>query len=268
MEKIVRNHGGLFISDEVQTGWGRTGGKWFGIEQWGVTPDIITSAKGLGNGSPIGLTVARADVADAFKGLTISTFGGNPVTTTAAKAVIDFIEEQNLMANAPTPAAICAADWKTSRQASADWRRARHGLMQAIELVEDRKTKVPAVTQTAMLMEVGARESNSDRQGRNVWKCNPPLTADEYQPQRRGPVHWSAGQEPDGMCGGGRRTMTSAVQPLERNLEQFPELHPALDSQSALAEANRSLFCFDAPCMDAYPTRIDVPRFIKKIGKR
>ena len=60
VEKIVRNYGGIFISDEVQTGWGRTGGKWFGIEQWGVTPDIITSAKGLGNGSPIGLTVARA----------------------------------------------------------------------------------------------------------------------------------------------------------------------------------------------------------------
>jgi len=54
--------------------------------------------------------------------------------------------------------------------------------------------------------------------------------------------------------------------PLERNLEQFPELHPALDSQSALAEANRCLFCFDAPCMGACPTHIDVPRFIKKIA--
>ena len=97
--KIVRNYGGIFISDEVQTGWGRTGGKWFGIEHWGVTPDIITSAKGLGNGSPIGLTVAQPEVADRVKGLTISTFGGNPVTTTAAKAVIDFIEEQNLLAN-------------------------------------------------------------------------------------------------------------------------------------------------------------------------
>ena len=52
VEKIVRNHGGIFISDEVQTGWGRTGGKWFGIEHWGVTPDIMTSAKGLGNGIP------------------------------------------------------------------------------------------------------------------------------------------------------------------------------------------------------------------------
>ena len=60
--------------------------------------------------------------------------------------------------------------------------------------------------------------------------------------------------------------MSSAVQPLERNLEKFPELHPALDRQSALAEANRCLFCFDAPCMDACPTHIDVPRFIKKIA--
>src|ERR1039458_4644671 len=99
VEKIVRNHGGIFISDEVQTGWGRTGGKWFGIEHWGVVPDIITGAKGLANGSPIGLTVAKPQVADGLTGVTLSTFGGNPVTATAAKAVIDFIEEQKLLDN-------------------------------------------------------------------------------------------------------------------------------------------------------------------------
>ncbi len=98
--EIVRNHGGIFISDEVQTAWGRTGNKWFGIEHWGVTPDIITSAKGLGNGMPIGLTTARPEVADALRGVTISTFGGNPVTNVAAKAVIEFMEEQNLAVNA------------------------------------------------------------------------------------------------------------------------------------------------------------------------
>ena len=65
---IVKKYGGVFISDEVQTGWGRTGGKWFGIEQWGVQPDIITSAKGLGNGAPIGLTIARPEIADSVKG--------------------------------------------------------------------------------------------------------------------------------------------------------------------------------------------------------
>src|SRR5258708_16353858 len=104
---IVREHGGIFISDEVQTAWGRTGttrtgNGWWGIEQWGVTPDIVTGAKGLANGLPIGLTAARAEVADSITGLTISTFGGGPIPAVAAKAVIDLIEDENLAANAPT----------------------------------------------------------------------------------------------------------------------------------------------------------------------
>src|SRR5579871_514296 len=99
VERIIRNHGGIFISDEVQTGWGRTGNKWFGIEQYGVVPDIITGAKGLANGSPVGVTVARPEVADSVRGLTISTFGGNPVTSTAANAVLDYIQDHNLLAN-------------------------------------------------------------------------------------------------------------------------------------------------------------------------
>src|SRR5713101_7272182 len=97
--KIVKKYGGLFIADEVQTGWGRTGKKWFGIEQWEVTPDIITGAKGLANGVPIGLTVTTAELADKFQGLTISTFGGNPVTSVAVRAVIEVIEEENLREN-------------------------------------------------------------------------------------------------------------------------------------------------------------------------
>jgi 4-aminobutyrate aminotransferase-like enzyme len=97
---IVRKYGGLFISDEVQTGFGRTGGKWFGIEQWGVEPDIITCAKGVANGTPMGVTTATAEVADSFRGLTISTFGGNPVSCAAALATIEVIEEENLVQNA------------------------------------------------------------------------------------------------------------------------------------------------------------------------
>src|SRR5215472_9614344 len=93
---IVRRYGGIFISDEVQTAWGRTGGKWWGIEQYGVTPDVITSAKGLANGLPIGVTMATPEIAESVRGATISTFGGNPVATTAAKAVIDFIDQENL----------------------------------------------------------------------------------------------------------------------------------------------------------------------------
>jgi 4-aminobutyrate aminotransferase-like enzyme len=72
VEEITRQHGGLFIADEVQTGWGRTGDKWFGIEHWDVSPDIITSAKGMANGVPIGWTIATAAVADKFPGLTFA----------------------------------------------------------------------------------------------------------------------------------------------------------------------------------------------------
>src|SRR6266702_3932197 len=96
---IVKKYGGLFISDEVQTGFGRTGKKWFGIEHWEVEPDIITSAKGMANGAPVGCTITRPEIADAYKGLTISTFGGNPVTAVAARATIEVIEEEKLLEN-------------------------------------------------------------------------------------------------------------------------------------------------------------------------
>src|SRR5215203_6522013 len=98
--EIARNYGGLCISDEVQTGWGRTGDKWFGIEQWDVVPDIMTSAKGMANGVPIGWTIATPEVADKFPGLTFATFGGNPVSTAAALAVIKLIEDGDLRTNA------------------------------------------------------------------------------------------------------------------------------------------------------------------------
>lgn len=159
VEKIVRNYGGIFISDEVQTGWGRTGGKWFGIEHFGVVPDIMTSAKGLGNGTPIGVTIAKPEVADAVKGLTISTFGGNPVMSTAAKAVIDYIDEHSLMTNAEETGAYLRnrlEELKSKYTVIGDVR--GMGLMQAMELVEDRKTKQPAPGATAQLMEA-AREN-------------------------------------------------------------------------------------------------------------
>src|SRR6476661_9392652 len=97
--EIARSRGGLCIADEVQTGWGRTGDKWFGIEQWNVTPDIMTSAKGMANGVPIGWTIATPEVADKFPGLTFATFGGNPVSTAAALAVIKMIEDDDLRTN-------------------------------------------------------------------------------------------------------------------------------------------------------------------------
>ena len=179
VEKIVRNHGGIFISDEVQTGWGRTGTKWFGIEQWGVTPDIMTCAKGLGNGSPIGLTVAKPEVADAVKGLTISTFGGNPVVSTAAKAVIDYIEEMNLPANCEATGAYLRGRLLELQERHAIIGDVRGmGLLQAIELVEDRATRVPAAAATARLMEACREQGLLLGKGGmygNVLRFSPPM---------------------------------------------------------------------------------------------
>jgi 4-aminobutyrate aminotransferase len=176
---IVRKHGGIFISDEVQTGWGRTGGKWFGIEQYGVVPDMITSAKGLGNGAPVGLTVATPEVADSLRGITISTFGGNPVAATAAGAVIEFIEEQNLLANAAQTGAYLQDKLKELQERHALIGEVRGmGLMQALELVRDRTTKEPAGAETLLVMEAARENRLLIGKGGifgNVIRITPPL---------------------------------------------------------------------------------------------
>ncbi len=177
--KLVREHGGVFISDEVQTGWGRTGGKWWGIEQWGVTPDIVTSAKGLANGFPIGLTAARPEIANSVKKLTISTFGGGPIPTAAAKAVIDLIEQENLAANAASTGAYLHTRLRELQDKHALIGDVRGmGLMQAIELVQDRVSKAPATAEALRLME--AARDHRILVGRggidgNVIRISPPL---------------------------------------------------------------------------------------------
>ncbi|HEY7785077.1 MAG TPA: aspartate aminotransferase family protein [Pyrinomonadaceae bacterium] len=143
--EITRKHGGLFIADEVQTGWGRTGDKWFGIEHWNVEPDIITSAKGLGNGVPVGITVATPEVADSYPGLTFSTFGGNPVSMAAALAVIHLIEEEDLKRNAAEVGGYLRQKLEALKEKYPVIGDVRGlGLMQGLELVKDRETKEPA----------------------------------------------------------------------------------------------------------------------------
>ena len=156
--EIVKRHEALYIADEVQSGWGRTGGKWFGIEQYGVKPDIVVAAKSLGNGHPVGATVARADVADSFKGLTIATFGGNPVAMVAAKAVVDVIAKDKLLDNATTVGGHFRKRLEGLQEKHPLIGEVRGmGLMQGVELVKDRKTKEPAPEATSAVME-GAKD--------------------------------------------------------------------------------------------------------------
>jgi 4-aminobutyrate aminotransferase-like enzyme len=154
VHRIVKDYGGLFISDEVQTGFGRTGKKWFGIEHWEVIPDIITCAKSMANGVPVGATITTSDLADKFQGLTISTFGGNPVTSVAARAVIEVIEEENLRENTYIVGGYFREKLEILKEKYTLIGDVRGlGMMQAIELVRNPETKEPAPIETTELME-------------------------------------------------------------------------------------------------------------------
>ncbi|MDF2967994.1 MAG: aminotransferase [Nocardioidaceae bacterium] len=98
--EVLAEHGILFVSDEVQTGWGRTGDHFWGYEAHGVTPDALTFAKGIGNGTAIAGVVARAGLMDCLQANSISTFGGNPLATAAANATLDYLLEHDLQKQA------------------------------------------------------------------------------------------------------------------------------------------------------------------------
>ncbi|MEQ1858260.1 MAG: aspartate aminotransferase family protein [Longimicrobiales bacterium] len=151
--EVIRKYGGLLVIDEVQTGFGRTG-RWFGIEHYGVEPDIMVMAKGIANGFPVGATITTDEIAKAWKGKTISTFGGNPVAMAALCATQEVLRESGAPANATARGA-------ELRRALLDLQK-RHawigdvrgmGLMQAMELVCDSKSKEPDAKRTAKLLE-------------------------------------------------------------------------------------------------------------------
>ena len=178
--KIVREYGGVYICDEVQTGFGRTGGKMFGIEHWGVEPEIMTMAKGIANGFPMGVTMATDEVAGCFEGsLTISTFGGNPVSSTAALATIEVMEQEDVPARAEALGARLRdglEDMAGRHEVIGEVR--GMGLMQALELVQDRKTKTPAPEQATQILdrarELGLLLGKGGLYG-NVLRISPPM---------------------------------------------------------------------------------------------
>ncbi len=180
---IVRKYGGLFISDEVQTGFGRTGGKWFGIEHWGVEPDLMTFAKGLANGAPIGATIATSEVADSFKANSISTFGGNPVSMRAGVATLAYMEEHELPEHVETVGSYLSTkllDLKDKYRVIGEVR--GKGLMLGMELVKEKKE--PAGTEVLKLFEATKKRGLLIGKGGlygNVVRITPPMTVEKPQ---------------------------------------------------------------------------------------
>ncbi|MBI5836724.1 MAG: aspartate aminotransferase family protein [Candidatus Eisenbacteria bacterium] len=183
---IVRKYGGVFICDEVQTGLGRTGGKWWGIEHWGVQPEIMTMAKGIANGMPLSATICTPAIADSFKALTISTFGGNPVSAAAGLATIEAIEKERLRENAEKTGALLRAGLEKLKgkypRILGDVR--GMGLMQGVEFVKDEtahdRTPNPQAL-TGLFEETRKRGLLIGKGGLNgnVARISPPLVASE-----------------------------------------------------------------------------------------
>jgi alanine-glyoxylate transaminase/(R)-3-amino-2-methylpropionate-pyruvate transaminase len=157
--EIIRSYGGLFISDEVQSGFGRTGSRWFGIEHWGVEPDIMVMAKGIANGMPVGATITRPEIAASWTPKTFSTFGGNPVSMAAACATLDVMVTEDVPSRAETRGTQLSQGLHELED-QYDWigESRGMGLMQALEIVHDKHTKEPAPETAKALLEAAREE--------------------------------------------------------------------------------------------------------------
>jgi len=183
--EIVHRYGGLFICDEVQTGLGRTGKYWFGIQHWDVEPDVMTMAKGIANGSPMGVTITTAEISAKLEGLTISTFGGNPVSCAASLATIEVVEEENLLDQIEKNGARLRQGLEALQDKYPLIGDVRGmGLMQGVEMVRDRKTKEPATKEVNQLFEATRKRRLLIGKGGiygNALRIAPPLVATEEQ---------------------------------------------------------------------------------------
>jgi alanine-glyoxylate transaminase/(R)-3-amino-2-methylpropionate-pyruvate transaminase len=177
---VIRAHGGLCIADEVQTGFGRTGENYWGFQNFGVTPDFVTMAKGIGNGAPLAAVTTRMEIAKALtQRIHFNTYAGNPVSTAAGLAVLDVIDTDGLQENSRVVGGRLKAGLERlmrSHTLIGDVR--GMGLMLGVELVRDRATKEPAKGETLDVLEA-AREAGvligkGGLEG-NVLRIKPPM---------------------------------------------------------------------------------------------
>jgi alanine-glyoxylate transaminase/(R)-3-amino-2-methylpropionate-pyruvate transaminase len=177
---IVRRHGGLCIADEVQTGFGRTGTTFWGFENWGVLPDVVTMAKGIGNGAPLGACVTRPEIAAVLKNrLHFNTFGGNPISMTQGLATLEVIDSENIQQNA-----LKVGTHLKNRLLEVQERQPMigevrgMGLMLGVELVSDRQTKQPATQEAVDVVELCKERGLLVGKGGlfgNVLRIKPPM---------------------------------------------------------------------------------------------
>lgn len=187
IKKILDNYGVLFIADEVQTGFGRTGYHYWGISNWGVQPDMMTMAKGLGNGFPIGACIATAEIADKSTKNLINTFGGNPVASVTALAVIDTVKEEKLQENCRVIGEHLVEGLKELQKSFPIIGDIRgKGLMLGIEIA-DPKTKAPMTAECARIVEMAKDNKVVIGKGGlwgNTIRLKPPMTVTKADADR------------------------------------------------------------------------------------
>jgi 4-aminobutyrate aminotransferase len=183
-KEVLDEHGILLISDEVQTGWGRTGAHFWGISAHGITPDAMTFAKGLGNGFAIGGVVARGELLDGIRGNGISTFGGNPLATAAGNATLDYVLSHDLQRNAAVTGELILGGLKEAANALPIAGEVRgKGLMFAVDLVDPATTK-PSPPLAARMLEATKERGLLVGKGGlygSTLRMAPPLTLSEAE---------------------------------------------------------------------------------------
>ena len=184
LKKVLDEHGILLIADEVQTGWGRTGDHFWGYQAHDVVPDLITFAKGIGNGFALAGVVGRAEVVNAVPAVSFSTFGGNPVSAAAGNAVLDYVLEHDLQGNARRVGAILLDGLKAATEQTRIVAEVRgRGLMIGIEFVRP-GTSEPDPAATLRVFDECRRGGLLVGKGglyNNVLRMGPPLTLTEEE---------------------------------------------------------------------------------------